>query len=81
MLIFILYGVQGHEGNFLNFRISSKLTYNALENYPVILNLIQTTYWFVVSYYILQNIRKYVEKIKTGDIMTHTDTNIKADML
>lgn len=64
-----------------SFSISPYLVRNFLgENNPILL-LIESFYWFAVSYYILQNIRKYAEKIKTGDIMTHTDSNIKADML
>lgn len=61
--------------------INSDLVKSHLENYPEILSLLQLTYWFVISYYIINDIRKYVEKIKNGDIMSHTDTNIKAEML
>lgn len=47
----------------------------------IVLNFIHAFYYFIISYYIINDIRKNIEKIKTGDIMTHTDTNIKADML
>ena len=63
------------------FEIDYMLTLNMLNNYPVILNFLQTFYLFIISYYIVNDIRKNIEKIKSGDIMTHTDTNIKADML
>lgn len=61
--------------------LSGDLLSSHLENYPLILNLIHSVYWFVICYFIVNDIRKYVEKVKNGDIMTHTDTNIKADML
>lgn len=47
----------------------------------LVLDFIYAFYYFTISYYIVNDIRKTIEKIKTGDIMTHTDTNIKADML
>lgn len=68
-------------GNLFTLNINGNLVSQHLENYPLILNLIHSVYWFVVSYYIVNDVRKYVEKVKNGDIMTHTDTNIKADML
>ena len=68
-------------GSLFSFNLSGDLLSSQLENYPIILNLIHSTYWFVICYFIVNDIRKYVEKVKNGDIMTHTDTNIKADML
>lgn len=47
----------------------------------IVLNFIHAFYYFIISYYIINDVRKTIEKVKTGDIMTHTDTNIKADML
>lgn len=44
-------------------------------------DFIHAFYYFIIAYYIINDIRKTIEKVKTGDIMTHTDTNIKADML
>lgn len=73
-----------------NFTISPYFIDEWLHQYDVtvaggyrnlVLDLIHSFYYFIISYYILNDIRKNIEKVKSGDIMTHTDTNIKADML
>ena len=73
-----------------NFTINPNFIEEWLDRYTVtvvggyrniILDLIHSFYYFIISYYILNDIRKNIEKVKSGDIMTHTDTNIKADML
>ena len=62
-------------------RINKDFTRNLLGYDSPIISLLSIVYYFLVSYYIIQDIRKTIESVKTGDIMTHTDTNIKADML
>lgn len=47
----------------------------------VIKNLIQMVYYFVISRFIYKDIVAYFDKMKSGDIVSATDTNIKADML
>ena len=54
---------------------------NALGNQNILLNLIESFWYFAVSLYIVKDIQKVIEKIKSGDITSSSDTNIKADML
>lgn len=43
--------------------------------------ILGTIWYFLVGLYILKDIHKISEDIKSGDIMTKTDTDVKADML
>lgn len=68
--------------NFLNewlHKLDVDLVVGGINN--IVLDFIHAFYYFIISYYIINDVRKTIEKVKTGDIMTHTDTNIKADML
>lgn len=47
----------------------------------VILSLIHSFYWFIISVFIYKDIVNYIDKLKSGDILGGTQTNIKADML
>lgn len=44
-------------------------------------DLIPLVWYFLVGLYILKDMAKIIQDIKSGDIMTKTDTNIKTDML
>lgn len=67
---------------FLQIKLEELFTVDVAGGYRnIVLDLIYAFYYFIFSYYIFNDIRKTIEKVKTGDIMTHTDTNIKADML
>lgn len=46
-----------------------------------IVYLTQTVWLFAISTYIIKDISKYVDRLKTGEILTKSDTNIKSDML
>lgn len=59
--------------------IPSTLTENIIPE--TIKNIIQMVYWFMISRYIIKDIASYIEKAKSGDIFTKSDTNIKTDML
>lgn len=62
-----------------NIVISSDLTENIV---PVaIASLIRAFYWFIICRFIVKDIAKYIEKIKSGDILSKSDTNIKTEML
>lgn len=52
-------------------------------NATVILNIINSFWYFLFAYFIYKDINKFIENIKSGDILTakNTDTNIKANML
>lgn len=63
--------------------IPSNLTRNILAQYMGALfnDLIPLVWYFLVGLYILKDMAKIIQDIKSGDIMTKTDTNIKTDML
>lgn len=54
---------------------------NALGSNNIILNLIESFWYFAVSLYIVKDIESLIRKMKNGDVATSSDTNIKADML
>lgn len=60
-------------------RIPATLTENIVPD--IIKNLIRLVYWFLISRYIIKDIASYIDKTKSGDILSHTDTNIKTEML
>lgn len=61
--------------------IDPNITYNALGDNNIILTLWESFIFFLVSLYIVKDLQHIIELIKSGDITTHTDTNIKANML
>lgn len=46
-----------------------------------IVSLIQLVYWFMISRYIFLDVTHYIDKMKSGDIISTSETDIKADML
>ena len=38
-------------------------------------------YWYFIARFIVKDIASYIEKAKSGDIFSSSDTNIKTDML
>lgn len=46
-----------------------------------ILKILNTFWYFVVGYFIVKDIERIIEKVKSGDIATSCETNIKTDML
>lgn len=61
--------------------IDPQATYNGFGENNTILSFYQISIYAIVSLYILKDIAKIIQDIKTGDIATKTDTNIKANML
>ena len=59
-------------------------TYNILNQTGLgnsLRGLLSSVWYFLVGMYIVKDIQKLYQDIKSGDIMTKTDTNVKADML
>lgn len=50
-------------------------------NLGIVKTLIQTFWYFVISYFIVQDIAKKINKIKSGDIEHVQEDNIKEDLL
>lgn len=59
--------------------LPSNLTENIIPT--AIKALIQMVYWYFIARFIVKDIASYIEKAKSGDIFTSSDTNIKTDML
>lgn len=70
-----------NNSNLFHINISGNELRSRFPENSIVINFLESFYWFIISLYIINDIRKYIEKIKTGDIMTHTDTNIKSEML
>lgn len=63
-----------------SFTINSKTVY-AGANLGFVKTLIETFWYFVISYFIVQDIAKKINKIKSGDIENVQQDNIKEDLL
>lgn len=63
-----------------SFTINSKTVY-AGADLGFVKTLIQTFWYFVISYFIVQDIAKKINKIKSGDIENVQEDNIKEDLL
>lgn len=63
-----------------SFTINSSNVYNGLE-FGIVGNLINTFWWFCVSSYIVHDIYKKINAIKSGNIDSIENTNIKESML
>lgn len=59
--------------------LPSNLTDNIIPD--AIKTLIQMVYWYFIASFIVKDIASYIEKAKSGDIFSSSDTNIKTDML
>lgn len=64
------------------FTVSPYYLYNAIYNigWTPLYNLISLMWYYGISLYIVKDIYKYINQIKNGNI-SHTDTNIKTEML
>lgn len=62
------------------FTINSKTVY-AGANLGFVKTLIETFWYFIISYFIVQDIAKKINKIKSGDIENVQEDNIKEDLL
>lgn len=63
-----------------SFTINSKTVYSGA-NLGFVKTLIETFWYFVISYFIVQDISKKINKIKSGDIENVQQDNIKEDLL
>lgn len=63
-----------------SFTINANTVYGGAD-LGFIKTLIQTFWYFVISYFIVQDIGKKINKIKSGDIEHVQETNIKEDIL
>lgn len=68
-----------HTSNSIN--ISSNLVENMLGSDNWILNFIHLFYYFLLGLFITKDIERIIDKVKSGDIMTSSEGNIKANMV
>lgn len=61
--------------------IPSNLVENMLGSDNWILNFIHLFYYFLLGLFITKDIERIIEKVKSGDIMTSSEGNIKANMV
>lgn len=64
-----------------NITFDSDFLYDALGHDSWIVDTMKVFWLFLVSLYVVKDVEKYIEKMKNGDIVSTTDTNIKTDML
>lgn len=58
-----------------------KVQLNKLPGHYAITSIIEVFWWYVIGRFIIKDILKYIDNLKSGDILKNSDTNIKADML
>lgn len=63
-----------------SFTINSRNVYGNA-NLGLVKTLIEAFWYFVISYFIVQDIAKKINKIKSGDIEHVADSNVKEDLL
>lgn len=63
--------------------IPAKFLENTLKahGFQFVVDLARTVWLFAISCFIIKDISNYVEKLKTGEILSKSDTNIKTDIL
>lgn len=61
--------------------IESNFLYKALGQNSWILYFVQLFYYYLVGLFVVKDISRIIEKVKTGDIMTSSEENIKAEMM
>lgn len=63
--------------------IPSKFLENTLKahGFSFVVDLARTVWLFAISCFIIKDVSNYVEKLKTGEILSKSDTNIKTDIL
>lgn len=64
-----------------NIVVPSDLTENIVANWVVLKPLFSLVWYFLVSLFIVKDVQKYVDNMKSGEILTKSDTNIKSDIL
>ena len=63
--------------------IPAKFLENTLKahGFQFVVDLARTVWLFAISCFIIKDVSNYVEKLKTGEILSKSDTNIKTDIL
>lgn len=63
--------------------IPAKFLENTLKahGFTFIVNLARTVWLFAIATFIIKDVSNYVDKLKTGEILSKSDTNIKTDIL
>lgn len=63
--------------------IPSKFLENTLKahGFKFVVDLARTVWLFAISCFIIKDVSNYVDKLKTGEILSKSDTNIKTDIL
>lgn len=64
-----------------NITVPPDLTENIVSNWGLLTDLFSLVWYFGVSLYIVKDLQKYIDGLKTGEILTKSDTNIKSEML
>ena len=65
------------------FDIPNNLTENIVSSFAngTLKTLLGLIWWYVLSVYIIKDVTKYIDNMKTGEILTKSDTNVKTEML
>ena len=61
--------------------VRADLTENIVNNWGQLKTLLNLVWYVLVSLYVVKDIQKYIDGLKTGEILTKSDTNIKSEML
>lgn len=63
--------------------IPAKFLENTLKahGFQFVVDLARTVWLFAISCFIIKDVSNYVDKLKTGEILSKSDTNIKTDIL
>lgn len=64
-----------------SFEISAQSVYNNFSGFDTIKNLASVVWYFIISLFIVKDIAKRINKIKSGNIDDVCDSNIKEDIL
>lgn len=64
-----------------SFEISAQTVYGNFSGFDTIKNLVSVVWYFIISLFIVKDIAKRINKIKSGNIDDVCDSNIKEDIL
>lgn len=69
------------------FIIPANLTENIISNIPsrgfaeILKRLLSLIWYYLLGVYVVKDVQKYIDGLKTGEILTKSDTNVKTEML
>lgn len=61
--------------------VRADMTENIVNNWGQLKNLLNLVWYVLVSLYVVKDVQKYIDGLKTGEILSKSDTNIKTEML